>query len=253
MPVSRLAISWLACALAWLPAVDAGAEAYRLQVANLYLDSFSHFIDGPIGTGAGELRMSGLQRALDSGTINAGAVISGRAPLYGWDDLNRSLGAVKVRATITPSESGRGWDEAVWDGKPGERSVFVIAPSATSYQQVCQVALNGTGDNSTLRYYIPYQVTGNPTPQVAVSYPLVFLRFYTDRGNLWNPYLSKSVSLADGLAAVVGVNDNPSFADWVYLIVEQPAKPTVFKAVVSWERRRSADRSNFDGASGIWR
>jgi hypothetical protein len=46
---------------------------------------------------------------------------------------------------------------------------------------------------------------------------------------------------------VVGVNDNPSFGDWVYFVVEHPAKPTTFKAVVGWERRRSADRSNFDG------
>jgi hypothetical protein len=98
-----------------------------------------------------------------------------------------------------------------------------------------------------LRYYIPYQVTGNPRPSAAVAYALVFLRFYSDHSDLWSRYLSRSVSLTEGLAAVVGINDNPSFADWVYLVVEHPAKPTTFKAVIGWERRRSGDRSNFDG------
>ena len=55
------------------------------------------------------------------------------------------------------------------------------------------------------------------------------------------------MSLAEGLAAVIGINENPSFADWVYLVVEHPAKPTTFKAVIGWERRRSGDRSNFEG------
>ena len=50
----------------------ASAEEYRLQVANLYRDSFAHFIDGPIRTGSGELAMPDLERALDSGEINPG-------------------------------------------------------------------------------------------------------------------------------------------------------------------------------------
>ena len=48
----------------------ARAEEYRLQVANLYRDSFAHFIDGPIRTGSGELAMPNLERALDSGDIH---------------------------------------------------------------------------------------------------------------------------------------------------------------------------------------
>ena len=46
---------------------------------------------------------------------------------------------------------------------------------------------------------------------------------------------------------MIGINENPSFADWVYFVVEHPAKPTTFKAVIGWERRRSGDRSNFEG------
>ena len=99
-----------------------------------------------------------------------------------------------------------------------------------------------------MRYYVPYHVTGESAPGAPwCAYALVFLRFHADRSDLWSRYLSRPFRSSDGLAAVVGINDNPSFADWVYLVVEHPAKPTTFKAVVGWERRRSADRSNFDG------
>ena len=61
-----------ACLVLSRPA--ASAEEYRLQVANLYRDSFAHFIDGPIRTGSGELAMPNLERALDSGDISPGAL-----------------------------------------------------------------------------------------------------------------------------------------------------------------------------------
>ena len=245
MLVVRSLLILLGCVGLSLPA--ASAEEYRLQVANLYRDSFAHFIDGPIRTGSGELAMPNLERALDSGDISPGALLTDRVFRYGWDEILRGFGAVKVRASVSPGEGRRRWDEAVWEGKPGERSVFVIAASATNHQEVFQVALNSKAEGSTLRYYVPYKVTGNPQLSPQVAYALVFLRFHADRGDLWNRYLSRSVSLADGLAAVIGINDNPSFADWVYFVVEHPAKPTTFKAVIGWERRRSGDRSNFEG------
>jgi hypothetical protein len=227
---------------------DAVAEEYRLRVANLYRDSFAHFIDGPIRGGDGELAMPSLQRGLDSGEIAPGALLSDRTLRYGWDDLVRSFGAVKVRADIAPWEGHRRWDEAVWQGTPGERSVWVIGQSATHYQEVYHAAVGGGGDGAVLRYYVPYRVTPNPSPQVVVAYPLSLLRFYGDRGVLWDRYLSKSVSLREGVAAIVGINDNPSFADWVYVVVQHPAKPATFDVVMGWDRRRSGDRSNFEGA-----
>jgi hypothetical protein len=245
MPAARKLIILLGSLALFLS--DASAEEYRLQVANLYRDSFAHFIDGPIRTGSGELALPNLEQALDSGTINQGALLTDRVFRYGWDDILAGFGAVKVRATVTPGDGSRRWDEAVWEGRPGDRSVFVISASVTNHQEVYQVALNGKSEGSTLRYYVPYKVTASPRPAPVVAYALVFLRFHADRGDLWNRYLTRSVSLSDGLAAVVGVNDNPSFGDWVYFVVEHPSKPTTFKAVVGWERRRSADRSNFDG------
>jgi len=227
----------------------ASAEEYRLQVANLYRTSFSHFIDGPIRTGSGELAMPELERSLDSGEIEWGALLTDRTFRYGWDELNKGFGAVKVRTSVSPGDGSRRWDEAVWEGTPGEKSVWVIAAPATHHQEVYQVALNGQSEG--LRYFVPYRVTVNPRPEPVVAYPLVFLRFHSDRGGLWSRYLSQTVALSEGLAAVIGINDNPSFADWVYFVVEHPPKPTTFKAVIGWERRRSSDRSNFEGVGPI--
>lgn len=249
MPAVRLVLLLLASAGLWLIGARADGAEYRLQVANLYRDSFAHFIGGPIGSGAGELAMPSLEGALDSSDISAGSLLTDRVFRYGWDDLVRSMGAVKVRAVISPAEGRRRWDEAVWEGEPGERSVWVIGPLARHQQEVYQVALKGAGEGARLRYYVPYRVTAHPRPQAVVSYPLVFLRFHGDRGDLWSRYLSRSVSLGDGLAAVIGINDNPSFADWVYLVVEHPERPTTFKAVIGWDRRRPGDRSDFEGVN----
>src|SRR5262249_38656414 len=143
-------------------------------------------------------------------------------------------------------------DEVVWNGTPGQRSVWVIGPFTTRTQEVVHVALQGgplaTGEPASLRYYLPYRVTGSLAPETVVIYPLSLLRFYEDRGpTLWDRYLSRSTGLGQGIAAVVGENQNPTFADWVYIVVQHPPGPTAFRAVVSWDRRRAADRSNLDG------
>ena len=50
---------------------------------------------------------------------------------------------MKVIAEIKRAEGSRRWDEVVWQGTPGERSVWVIAPTTTRSQEVVQVALQG--------------------------------------------------------------------------------------------------------------
>ncbi len=234
-------------------ASQAGAVEYRLQAVNIHRDAFNHYLDGPIGTGSGELVMDRLGRDLDRGAMPDGAVLSDRTLRYGWEALAASFGAVKVIAEIRPGEGSRPWDEVVWQGNPGDRSVWVIGPTTTRFQEVVRLALQGTPlgpETAALRYYLPYRVTGSPRPQTAVTYPLDLLRFYEGRGPvLWDRYLSRSTALGQGIAAVVGENSNPSFADWVYLVIQNPPTPTTFRAVVGWERRRGADRSNLEGGA----
>jgi hypothetical protein len=232
----------------------AGAAEYRLQVTSMYRESFVHYLDGPIGTGSGELVMERLGRALDTAKVPEGALLYDRSLRYGWEALAGSFRAVKVIAEIKPAEGSRRWDEVTWQGTSGERSVWVIAPTTTRTQEVVHLALQGvtvgSGEAPTLRYYIPYRVTGSPVPQTVVTYPLPLVRFYEDRGPaLWDRYLSRSTALGQGIAVVVGENSNPSFADWVYIIIQHPPQPTTFKTVVGWERRRGSDRSNIEGVS----
>jgi hypothetical protein len=244
--------------LAGLVAPAAGEE-YRLQVANLYRDAFTHYLDGPLGTGTGELVMDRLGRELDGAPAGAakfpsGALLADRPLRYGWEALATSFGAVKVIAEIKPAEGSRRWDEVVWTGNPGDRSVWVIGSTTTRTQEVIHVALQGLplngGAESALRYYVPYRVTASPSPQTVVTYPLDFVRFYEDRGAvLWDRYLSRSVGLGQGIAMVVGENSNPTFADWVYIVLQHPPRPATFKAVVGWERRSGADRSSLEGVT----
>ena len=232
----------------------AGAAEYRLQVTSMYRESFVHYLEGPIGTGSGELVMERLGRALDTAKVPEGALLFDRSLRYGWEALAGSFRAVKVIAEVKPAEGSRRWDEVVWQGNPGERSVWVIAPTTIRTQEAVHVALQGvpvgSGESPALRYYVPYRVTGSPSPQTVVTYPLPLLRFYEDRGpTLWDRYLSRSTGLGQGIAAIVGENSNPSFADWVYVVIQHPPQPTTFKAVVGWERRRGSDRSNIEGVS----
>jgi hypothetical protein len=232
----------------------AGAAEYRLQVTSMYRESFVHYLEGPIGTGSGELVMERLGRALDTAKVPEGALLFDRSLRYGWEALAGSFRAVKVIAEVKPAEGSRRWDEVVWQGNPGERSVWVIAPTTIRTQEAAHVALQGvpvgSGESPALRYYVPYRVTGSPIPQTVVTYPLPLLRFYEDRGpTLWDRYLSRSTGLGQGIAAIVGENSNPSFADWVYVVIQHPPQPTTFKAVVGWERRRGSDRSNIEGVS----
>lgn len=233
---------------------SAGAVEYRLQVASLERAGFVHYLDGPLGTGSGELAMHRLGLALDADKIPLGVLLHDRPLRYGWEAVAESFRATKMLAEIKQAEGGRHGDEVVWDGNPGERTVWVIAPLTTRTQEVVHLALQGLplgrGETPVLRYYVPYRVTGFPTPQTAVTFPLDFLRFYESRGHaLWDRYLSRSMARGQGIAAVVGENSNPTFADWVYIVVEHPPRPTTFKAVVGWERRRGADRSNLEGST----
>lgn len=63
----------LGLALLLVTAGPVQAVEYRLQVANLYANSFVHYFDGPVGTGSGELAMHRLEQALDTDKIPNGA------------------------------------------------------------------------------------------------------------------------------------------------------------------------------------
>lgn len=224
-----------------LTASPAFAVEYRLEVASLYREAFAHYFAGPLAAGPGQPVMSRLEKDLDTGGTARAAVLSDRTLRYGWEAVARSFDATKVVAEIRPLESPRRWDDVVWEGKPGERTVWVIAPSARHFEEVYHVAVKGAGPDAGLRYHIPDRVAPHAGPQAVVGYPLSLLRFYEGRQDLWRRYLSKSLDLGNGIAVVVGVSDNPTFPDWAYIVVEQPPTPTTFKVVLGWQRREAPE------------
>jgi hypothetical protein len=224
-------------------ALPALAVEYRLQVANLQESSFAHFLNGKVAAGAGELRMERLERSLDESRVPSGAFLY-RPPQAARELMAVSFRATTVRAEAAPAEGKRLWDEVVWEGKAGERSVFVISSTASHFQEVRHLALGTAG---RLAYYIPYGATSRGPGGRAVRVSLQFLQGYEGRSTLWDRWLSRAVRPEDGLAVVVGESDNPSFADWVYVVVEHPPGPATFKVVVGWERRRSTDVPNVEG------
>ncbi|MBI4638878.1 MAG: hypothetical protein HY727_21285 [Candidatus Rokubacteria bacterium] len=213
------------------------AVEYRLQVASLHQDTFTHYLEGKIGSGVGELVLARLAAAMDAGQVAKGGLLYDR-PLQGVPGtVAEGFRAVKIRAEVVRGgEGSRLWDEVVWDGTPGERSVWLIGATTPHFPEVRHVGLKAA---SPLRYYIPYSVPLRPTPQRVVAFPLNFVQWQGERGTLWDKYLGRAVSPDEGIAVVIGVNDNMRFADWVYFIIEQPREPQTFKAVLGWERRRS--------------
>ncbi len=241
-------VLWLGAGLLGLGAfpLPATAAEYRLQVVNLFEESFASFLRaGELADGASGPGLDRLESSLDRGEVPSGAFLYDR-PLSGVGErVARAFGGVPVRAdVVTGGLAGGLWSEARWDGKPGEQSVWLVAASTTHVQELYRVALKGRGP---LRQLLPYLVPANGERVSAVKFPLNFLRVAAERGTAWQKYVSRVLDLGSGIGAVVGVNDNGTFADSVYLIVSQGAEPTTYKAILVWRRREHTDRGNFEG------
>jgi hypothetical protein len=227
----------------------ARAVEYTLEVADLIDSAFRYFVKGPVGRGEGELAMPELARALDQRNLSRGALLYDRDIYPAGDGVAGSYGAVPIRPTAYSSSEEKGfWKTVRWEGKPGERVVWVLIPATMHWREVRELAL--AGPSGELRYYIPYEVTLSPKLSRAVAYSLATLRSGEGGSLLWERYLSRAVDLSEGLAAVVGrggIN-----GDWVYLLVEDPPEPTTFRAIIGWTYRGSGDgiQAGTGGAGG---
>lgn len=230
---------WLAWLLLAAPLHAAAGVEYTLRVANLHDDTFVYFIRGPIRRGEGELAMPGLEQALDSASIGGGGLIYDRDIHAAGDGIAQSFGAVTVRPTGYSATVENGlWKAVRWEGKRGDRVVWVIRPSTTHFAEVRHLAVSDP--QGELRYFLPYSVTLSPTPSRAVAYSLALLRSGENGRPLWQMYLSRAVDLQQGAAVVVG---RPTLgADWVYVVIELPPQATTFSLAIGWSRRGSNDR-----------
>ena len=232
-----------------LTGAPAQAVEYRLLVASIYDRSLTSFVsvaelyDGASGPG-----LDKVEQSLDTGAMDRGVIIVQRPLRSVPASIARAWGGVNVAADIlrggidTPS-----WDEVRWQGKPGERSIWIVKSSGNVRpQQIVRVVLKGAGP---MRLFQPYTVT-NGNKVTVLQLPVPLMAFHESHGNVWDKFVAKNLDLRQGIGAVVGLSDNALFPDLVYLIVDQGDAPTTLKAVITW-RDRTIDREAPGGGSFI--
>ena len=141
-------------------------------------------------------------------------------------------GGVAIRAQIARGGVNSYWDEVRWDGKPGERSIWIVKPNGReSPQAVNHVILKGT---TPLTLYQPYSVACGKNRVPVMQLGISLIAFQESRGDVWDKYVAKNVNMAHGIGAVVGVNNDAVLPSLVYIIIEQGPAPTTFEVVITW-------------------
>jgi hypothetical protein len=105
-------------------------------------------------------------------------------------------------------------------------------------QELARLALKGAGP---LRHYEPAGITASGERLVAVRLPLGALLAEQEKRTFWSEYIRPALNVSGGLGAVVGVNDDRTHPDMVYLVVSHDPVPTVYKAVLVWRRVPETD------------
>ena len=229
-----LVVTGLIAALA--ASSSAWAVEYRLKVASIYDQSLTSFLSaGELGDGATGPGFQKLEAGLDQGTVGRGVMITHRPLSSVPDTIARAWGGIAVQAPIARGGVVSFWDEVRWDGRPGERSIWIVKPDGRERPQaVKHVVLRG---RTPLTLYRPYAVSCGKTRVPVMEMPIPLMGFQESRGDIWDKYIAKSLDMTHGVGAVVGQNNQSSLADLVYIIVEQGPTPTTFEVVLTWHDR----------------
>lgn len=239
----------LAVLLVGLPGVvlsgtSAQAVEYRLLVANVFEASLTSFVGTQeLYNGASGPGLVQLEKVLDVGDMDRGAMPAQRSLMSVPDRIARAWGGVAIHSDILHGgiDIGR-WDEVRWQGKPGERSIWIVRSYGNQRPQaIVRMTLEGSGP---VRLYQPYARSGRDRVAV-MQMPQPLIGHYESHGNVWDKWVAQGLDLGQGIAAVVGLNNNALFADLVYLIVNQNDQPTTYKAVIAWSDRE-IDREGRD-------
>ena len=219
-------------------ASGAGAVEYHLRVVSIPDTAYASFLlAGESSNGASGPGLNRLQATLDNGKFPYGPVLFDRRVQPVRESLGRAYGGARIIPAVRPGGDGGPivFDEMIWQGNPGEHSVWVLHPIVHYFQEVYNVALRGTGP---LRNYQPYAIPMNGDRVQAALIPLNFVWAQEERGTIWSAYLSRSLDLTDNIGAVVGVNTNPLWPDHAYIITRHTEEPTTYEAVVVWQQRK---------------
>jgi len=215
------------------PGTPAGAVEYRLKVANIFDQAMMSFLSrGELDDGATGPGFQRLAAQLDRGSGDRGMNVTHRPLNAVPDSIARAWGGVAIRAQIARGGVVSYWDEVRWDGRPGERSIWIVKPNGRENpQSVNHVVLKGT---TPLTLYQPYTAACGTTRVPVMQLGIPLIAFQESRGDVWDKYVAKSLNPGHGIGAVVGVNNNAVFANLVYIIVEQGPTPTTFEVVITW-------------------
>jgi len=226
-----------------LGTTPAHAVEYRLLVASIFDAALMSFVSPPeLLNGASGPGLERVEKGLDNGQIDLGAMPAGRPLVSVTADVAKAWGAVPVPSVLPARGDAGRWDEVRWQGNPGERSIWMIRASTNARpQSIRRLTLEGIGP---VRQYQPYVYTGKERLAV-LQMPQSFITHYESRGNLWEKWVGNGLSLDGGIAAVVARSNNALSPDSVYLIVQQTAQPTTYRTVVSWSDRE-IDREGID-------
>jgi hypothetical protein len=222
------------CMLAVLAVgTPAGAVEYRMKVANIFDQAMMSFLSrGELDDGATGPGFQRLAAQLDQGSGHRGMNVTHRPLESVPDSIARAWGGVAIQAQIARGGVVSYWDEVRWDGRSGERSIWIVKPTGReSPQAVGHVVLKGT---TPATLYQPFTAACGTSriPVMQLGIPLI--AFQESRGDVWDKYVAKSLDLRHGIGAVVGVNNNAVLANLVYIIVEQGSTPTTFEVVITW-------------------
>ena len=229
----RPAIVALCLLLVLAVGTPAGAVEYRMKVANIFDQAMMSFLSrGELDDGATGPGFQRLAGQLDQGSGDRGMNVTHRPLTAVPASIARAWGGVAIRAQIARGGVVSYWDEVRWDGRPGERSIWIVKPNGReSPQAVSHVVLKGT---TPLTLYQPYTVGcgKNRVPVMQLGIPLI--AFQESRGDVWDKYVAKNLNMSHGIGAVVGVNNNAVLPSLVYIIIEQGPAPTTFEVVITW-------------------
>ena len=242
--LAAVAVGALAVLAAGTPA---GAVEYRLKVASIYDPTLMSFLSyGELDDGASGPGFQRIAAGLDQGSVGREVLITHRPLSSVPDSIARAWGGVAIQAQIARAGVVSLWDEVRWDGKPGERSIWIVKPNGREDpQSVKHVVLKGT---APLAIYRPYTVACGKSRVPVMSLGIPLIGFQESRGDVWDKYVAKNLDLSRGVGAVVGVNNQAVLADLMYIIVEQGPAPTTFDVLITWG---SSDAQNSGGGGPI--
>src|SRR4030095_12808758 len=115
---------------------------------NLYDGAFASFLTpGEWSDGAAGPGLARLEASLDHAEVGRGNLIYDRHLQGAAEGQARAYGGVPVAAVraMGGAEGGGLWDEARWEGQPGEQSVWVVRPTSRLPQELVPPALQGDG------------------------------------------------------------------------------------------------------------